>query len=78
MKNAARLIAMVGAVALVGIVTVPHPGGAEWNKDWHCQLSGGGDYHRITEADIDDWADGTHPYWPGDCSVHETYTPPPE
>jgi len=63
-------LAIVAALA-TSAQSVRAGGGAGWTKDWHCQLNGDETHHRITEASIDDWADGTHEYWPGDCAVHE-------
>jgi hypothetical protein len=67
-----KLRAMFAVLALViALMLVIGAGEARagWTKNYHCQLSGTGQDHRVTDASIEHWADGTHEYWPGTCSI---------
>lgn len=42
---------------------------SQWSQDYDCDEAFWTNNHAVRNG-ADDWADGTHEYIPGDCSVH--------
>lgn len=70
------LFSAFGICCTVALVVASTPSetsaATQWTKNWHCQMSGGTNNHKITAASNDYWANGLHEYWPGNCEPHET------
>lgn len=60
-------MALLG-IMLVATVAAPDVSG-EWTQDYDCDEAFWTNNHKVDNG-IYEWAAGTHPYWPNDCSLH--------
>lgn len=60
------LTAMVLAAVAVAPVGLRGDG---WTEDYDCDEAFCTNNHKLDDG-VSDWGSSTHPYWPGDCSIH--------